>query len=311
MSRTFPPPTRAHIGPAFRDWVMLAALGVIWGGSFLAVELAITDVGPLSLAAARILLGAAGLWVVARVLGYGLPRLRGPKGPRIWAHAFGFALFSNAIPFTLLSWGQQQVSSGFAGITMAVVPLLVLPLSHLLLPGERLTARKAAGFAIGFIGVIVLIGPAEILAGEGPWQARLACSGAAACYAIGSIITRLCPDVPLVSYAALGLTLAALVLTPVAVGVEGVPQMPSPTALGAIVYLGMLPTALATLMLVMLIQRAGPPFLSLVNYQVPVWAVLFGMVVLGESLPGQFAVALACMLAGLAVSQARAWRVRP
>ncbi|MEL6680628.1 MAG: DMT family transporter [Pseudomonadota bacterium] len=297
--------------PSPLDWGLLALLGIIWGGSFLAVELAIPETGPLTLAALRIILGAAGLWLVARAVGEGLPRWSAPQGPRIWLHALGFALFSNAIPFTLLSWGQQQVSSGFAGITMAVVPLLVLPLSHLLVPGERLTARKAVGFVIGFVGVAVLIGPAEILAGEGPWAARLACIGAAGCYAIGSIVTRLCPPVALVSYSALGLLLAAVVLSPVALIVEGVPDWPGPTALGAILYLGVFPTALATLMLVTVIQRAGPPFLSLVNYQVPVWAVLFGVVVLAEEVPGQFVVALAFILAGLAISQARAGRVRP
>ena len=104
------------------------------------------------------------------------------------------AVFSNALPFTLLAWGQRQVTSGFAGITMAVVPLLVLPLAHVFVPGERLTPRKAAGFAIGFAGVVVLIGTGGTEPGDAPALARLACVAASACYAIGAIVTRLAPS---------------------------------------------------------------------------------------------------------------------
>ena len=78
---------------------------------------------------------------LAYALGRRLPDWNGPKGKRIWAHCFGMALFTNAIPFTLLSWGQTYVTSGFAGITMAGVPLLVLPLAAIFVPGEALTRR--------------------------------------------------------------------------------------------------------------------------------------------------------------------------
>ena len=105
-------------------------------------------------------------------------------------------VFSNALPFALLSWGQRHVTSGFAGITMAVVPLLVLPLAHLFVPGERMTARKVAGFVVGFAGVVLLIGTG----GPSPAAralARLACVAASSCYAVGAIVTRLAPPRPL------------------------------------------------------------------------------------------------------------------
>ncbi len=296
-------------------WGMLILLGVIWGGSFPSVSLALTGFGPISVAAFRILLAAIILLVLAYTLGYGLPTYKTPTGRRIWLHCLGMAVFTNALPFTLLSWGQLYVTSGFAGITMAIVPLLVLPLAHFLIPGEGLTRRKLLGFAVGFVGVIVLIGPSAFSSsGPGPENlARLACLGATACYAIGSMITRLAPPTPQLTFSATALMLSSLIMLPLALLTEGLPaERPPLGAIAGVIYLGLVPTALATILLVRLINTAGPSFLSLVNYQVPVWAALMGVVFLNETLPGQFIGALSLILLGLAVSQARGWqRFRP
>ncbi len=292
-----------------RDWLFLGLLGLIWGGSFLGVELALTGFGPLTIAAGRIAMAALLLGAIAAMQG-GLPRWNAPQGKRIWGHILAMALFTNAIPFCFLSWAQREVSSGFAGITMAAVPLMVLPLAHLMVPGERMDTRRAAGFLTGFAGVVVLIGP-DGASGGGDAIHRIACVAASACYAIGSINTRLCPPVGLIAYSAAGLVVAALVLVPTALVIEGVPALPGPAALGGLLYLGLLPTALATWMLVSVTRSAGPSFLSLVNYQVPIWAVLLGVTVLGEAVPPTFALALLLIVGGLAVSRPRAQRLRP
>ncbi len=213
-------------------------------------------------------------------------------------------VFSNAAPFALLAWGEVRVSSGFAGITMAVVPLLVLPLAHVFVPGERMTLAKVVGCAIGFVGVVLLVG-FDGSGGEGAGLARLACVAASCCYAVGAITTRLSPPGPYLAFAAGGLLVAMVAIVPLALVFEGWPSdLPAEAVWGA-VYLGVLPTALATVLLVYVVQSAGPSFMSLVNYQVPVWAVILGLVVLGEALPPQFLAALALILAGLAVSQLR------
>ena len=289
--------------PGLLQWSLLIALGMIWGASFLGVEKALESFAPISIAALRIALAAIILTGASYAMGIGLPKDR-----RTWVFAFGMGLFSNAIPFTLLSWGQQHVTSGYAGITMAVVPLLVLPLSHFLIPGMRLTSIKALGFGIGFSGVVVLIGPAQIMqSGGGDIEniARVACVVASMCYAVGSVITRLAPRGEAMAFSSAALIMGALIALPVAILVDGLPSVPSTSALLGQLYLGVFPTALATIMLVFIVKTAGPPFLSLVNYQVPIWAVIIGMVVLGESLPGQFVWALALILLGLAVSQLR------
>lgn len=298
-----PDPTAPHL----KHWALLIVLAVIWGASFMGGKIGLTGFGPITLAAIRISLAAMILTTVATLSGRGLPRWSAPQGPRIWAHCAGMALFTNAVPFSLLAWGQLRVTSGFAGITMAVVPLLVLPLAHVLVPGEAMGRWKAMGFGVGFTGVVILVGGGAFgsTGGELEWLARLACVGAACCYAIGSIITRLCPPTPTLGYSAGGLLIAAVVILPVALLTEGWPGVPPAPAIWAVVYLGLFPTALATLILVWIINAAGPSFLSLVNYQVPVFAVIFGVVLLGEDLPGQFLGALALILAGLAISQVR------
>lgn len=303
------PPSQS---PTAKSWALLVTLALIWGGSFMAISIALVDVGPLVISAARITLGAVAILFIAWISGIRLPDRASPAGGRIWVHAIGMGLFSNALPFTLLGWAQQQVTSGFAGITMAGVPLLVLPLAHLFVPGERMSTKKGLGFAVGFVGVVVLIGPASLIAGAegGPALARAACLAAAACYAIGSIVTRLAPQGPLLSFSAAALLAATVFIVPTAILIEGIPSQIGAPALLAMGYLGLMPTALATLMLVQVIKTAGPSFLSLVNYQVPVWAVLMGAVFLGEAVPPQTLGALALILTGLVLAQGRIPRRR-
>ncbi|MEH6360565.1 MAG: DMT family transporter [Amylibacter sp.] len=292
------------------NWTFLIILGIIWGGSFMGAKLALTGLGPMTVAALRLIIATSILVSFAYIFRNGLPKWKTPTDKRIWLHILGMGLFTNAIPFTLLNWGQLRVSSGFAGISMAVVPLLVLPLAHFLVAGDQMSRRKILGFIIGFAGVVILVGPAKFIDTSGdPLEpvARLACIGAACCYAIGSIITRLCPPVGLLSYSAAGLLVGTVGMVPVALYFEGVPAMPNTHAVLGVLYLGLFPTALATIMLVNVINKAGPSFMSLVNYQVPIWAIIFSVVFLGEALPESFIGALALIMLGLSISQ---WRRR-
>jgi len=247
------------------------------------------------------------IWAVALALGERMPGLSAPRGPRLWAHMVGFAIFSNALPFLLISWGQQYVTSAFAGISMAVVPLFTLALAHFLIAGERLNGPRIAGFVLGLAGVGVLIGPGVFSSSGQPLEdlGRLALIASAASYAVGSMNTRLCPPIGLLPYSAGGLLIATAMLLPWALIAEGVPTLSGAAPTLALVYLGLGSTALATLLLVRVIRRAGPTFLTQVNYHVPVWSVALGVTVLGEAAEWSFFLALGLILAGLAVTRAR------
>ena len=293
-----------------RDWALLMGLGMIWGASFMATKVATDDFTPLTLSGLRLTLAAVTLWAVLRLSGQALPGLATRRERLFWLAAAGMAFFSNALPFTSLAWGQRHIDSALAGVFMATVPLFVLPLGARFVPGERLTARKAAGFVLGFAGVVVLIGPSALAGiGAGPPLALLAqgaCLAAAFGYASGSIVSKRAPQMGLLRFGTAALIIAACMTLPMAFVLEDpLGARPGWREVAALTYLGLVPTALATLMLLTVIGSAGPGFLSGVNYLVPVWAVLFGWAVLGETPSPELGIALVLILGGLALAQAR------
>jgi drug/metabolite transporter (DMT)-like permease len=289
--------------PTPANWASILALGLIWGGTFMVVAVALRGYGPVTVAAARTGLGAVAL--VALALALGRPRPRWDPVAGIFVLALG--VLTAAAPFWLLAWGQQHVPSAFAGLSMAVLPLFLLPLAHLLVPGDRLTWRKSSGFALGLLGAVILLGPGigEARGGDLEALGRLACLSATVCYATGSIVTRRCPEMDAIWLSALSLVVGAVVLIPIMLAVEGLPGAAPPLPMAAIVLLGLVPTGFAALLRVQVIRSAGPSFMTLVNYQVPVWAMLFGALLLDEALPARFFAALALIATGLAVSQLR------
>lgn len=296
---TKPPAGSSGSHPTPGNWLTILALGVIWGGTFMVVALALRGYGPITVAAARTGLGALALCVTMMVL-----RRRFPRDRRVWQAAVPIGLLSSALPFLLLSWGQQYVPSAFAGLSMAALPLFVLPLAHVF-SDERLSLRKFLGVILGFVGALVLMGPGLAGLGRGAVDAlaQAACLGAAVCYAIASILTRRCPPVDAVVLTAMTLIVGTVALVPAMLWFEGVPSWHPGVAGWSLLMLGLVPTGLAALLRVQVIRSAGSVFMTLVNYQVPLWSMLFGALILSEALPLRFFAALALILTGLAVSQ--------
>ena len=174
-----------------------------------------------------------------------------------------------------------------------------------MIPGERLTVRKSLGFLIGFAGVIVLIGPEAFSAtgADGELQGRLACLAAAGCYAVSSVTMRRLPAVDPVGLSAITLLIGAVFVVSAAIVVEGPPPSPSLWGWFLLALLGLIPTAAANLLRVLVIRSAGPTFMSLTNYQVPLWSVALGVIFLGEPFRASLLIALVLILAGVALSQ--------
>ena len=294
--------------PTPANWFSVAALGLIWGGTFMVVAIALEGYGPLTVAAARTALGSLALIGIMGVMRSPLPQFSG----QLIKYLLVIGVMNTALPFAMLSWGQQYVPSAFAGISMTAIPLFVLPLAHLF-SDEAMTRRNAAGVTLGFIGAVVLIGPSVLRIGTG-WEplGQLACVAAALSYAISSVMTRRCPPIDSITMATILMIIGATTLIPAMLIVEGVPQVADTRSTLAIVFLGFVPTALAALLRVFTIRTAGAVFMTLVNYQVPVWSMVFGAVILSETLPLRFFAALALILTGLAISQyaslKRLWR---
>lgn len=291
-----------------KSWIMILILGFVWGGTFLVIEIALRGITPVWLAAFRIGFAALLTGAIWRFSGRGL-FVDPPSRTALVQLALVGAL-SSAVPFMLLGWGQQYVTSGFAGVSMAAVALIVLPLAHVFVPGERMTLRRTLGLCIGFAGVVILIG-AQAFDRSGndlEWLGRLACLGVATCYAVSSIIMRRLPAIDPIGLSAATLMIGAFIVLVAAFTIEGPPPLPDGQTLAVLAALGLIPTAAANLLRVFVVRSAGPVFMSLVNYQVPVWSVVLGAAILGEPLPPALLYALALILAGVGLSQYGALR---
>lgn len=210
-----------------KSWLMVAALGLVWGGTFPVIEIALQEFTPFWLAAGRVIFAAvvtSAIWVA---MGGRLFETKPTTGD--WSNIWMIGALSTALPFILISWGQNYVTAGFAGVSMASVALMVLPLAHFLVTGEQMNARKTLGFFIGFLGVVVLIGPQAFSSSgtEGELWGRIACLAAAACYAVSSVTMRRLPEVDAVGLTAVTLLIGAVISIVAAITVEGTPPMPS------------------------------------------------------------------------------------
>lgn len=294
-----------------QDWLLLAALVAMWGSSFMFIKLGIASVPTATLVAARLILGAAILLVMVYLRGARLPAFTG-SGLRLWGNYLILALLGNCILFTTITWGQHRTDSALAGILMAVMPLATLVLAHFFVSGERMTRNRVLGFILGFAGILVLMGPTALPGAGGSALAalsQLAILFGALCYAGNSVLTKILArgDDILTASAAM-LLVASVIALPIALVVDQPWTLaPSTSSVAAIVWLGVGPTAIATLFYFQLIGSAGPTFMSLVNYMSPAVAVFLGVALLGET-PGLHAyLALLLILAGIAISQ---WRSR-
>lgn len=287
---------------------MIAVLAFVWGGTFMVTEIALTGMTPFWIAAARIGFAALVMTAIWGWRGFILFEAVPIGSEKLTLIAVG--AFSGAIPFAFLAWGQQHVTSGFAGVSMASTALIILPMAHFLVPGERMTWRRAVGFVIGFCGVVVLIGGQafETTGARLETAGRMACVAASACYAASSIMMRRLPQVDAIGLATVLLLIGACFSIPLAYVIEGMPEMPETGILLVLVFLGLVPTAAANFLRVLVVRSAGPVFMSLVNYQVPVWSVVLGALILSEPLPPALLYAMGLILAGVGVSQYGALR---
>lgn len=287
------------------DWALLGALVAMWGSSFMFIKLGVATVPTSTLVAARLILGALILLALVYLRGARLP----PFG-RVWGNYTILAVLGNCLPFTAITWGQQRTDSALAGILMAVMPLATIVLAHFFVKGEHLTRNRVIGFILGFAGIVVLMGPSAFERVSGQTLAtlsQLAILFGALCYAGNSVLTRNLArgDDVLVASTAM-LLIASVITIPIALVIDRPWQIVAePGSVWAIVWLGVGPTAIATVVYFKLIASAGPTFMSLVNYMTPVVAVFLGVALLGET-PGLHAyMALGLILLGIAVSQ---WR---
>lgn len=286
-----------------RDWLLLASLVGLWGGSFALVKEAVAHVAPLWVTALRLSIGGAVLVAAVYLTGRRLP-----FEPRLWAWFALLGFVGSLAPYFLISWGTQFIASGLSGIFMAVMPLMVVVLAHFFLPDEPLDVPKAAGFALGFAGVVVLIGPDRLAGLEGAGLTllgELAVVMGAFGYAVNGILTRHMPATGALEVAAGSTAVGGLIALVAAAGLDpaGIAAAASPEGALPVLTLALFPTALAAIFYFALLRSAGASFQSYCNYLIPVFAVVAGWLFHAEVLAWTALAGLALILAGIAVSR--------
>jgi len=280
------------------NWVLLLGLVALWGTSFLGIKISLQSFTPDQVVVLRLSIGAAVLTAFMLARGKRLP-----SKPTAWVHFMLLGLVGNVLPFWFIAKGQMLVTSGMAGLLMAIMPLMTLILAHFFITGENLNRNKLLGFVFGISGITLILGP-TLLGSQNSLVGCLLVLSAATLYATNTIIARRLPTYSS-AVVSTGVTMCAaiisLILWPSVLDIDW--QHVSSLALFTIIWLGIFPTGVAAIIFFVLIRRAGPTFLSNINYLIPLVAYFTGAVVLGELVVWHDMIALVAILFGIAVSR--------
>jgi drug/metabolite transporter (DMT)-like permease len=288
-----------------RDWLLLIALSGLWGGTFFLAKIAVAEVPPLTLVLARVSLATLALTALIAARG-----LAWPQGARAWRALGLMGAINNALPFSLIFWGQTHIASALAAILNATTPFFAALLAHWLARDEPLTPRRMAGVLLGIAGVAVIVGPQALAGLEAHVLAALACLAAAVAYALAGIFGRRLAGLGLapITAAAGQLGASTLIMLPIVL-VHDRPWTLAPPgagAIGAVLALALACTALAYVIYFRLLTSAGAVNLLLVTLLIPVSALLLGATFLGERLEAEQWAGMALIALGLAAIDGRA-----
>ena len=276
---------------SWRTWTTFVVLCVIWGIPYFLIKVALIELSPAVVAWGRIALGAAVLLPIAWHRGVLRPAL-GHKGALI-----AFAICELVIPFSTISFAETRISSSLTGVLVATVPLTVAVIAPLFGVRERLGPRRVIGLAIGFAGVVALLG-IDRLSGAEQWIGAASLIFAVLGYAIGPLIVqRHLAGVDELGATAASLSVAALVLLPFAL-MSAPTQMPNATSIASVIVLGVVCTALALILFFYLIHAAGASRAAVVAYINPGIAALLGVLVLHEPFGIGLVIGLSMILFG-------------
>ena len=296
-----------------KDWAMLLSLSFLWGGSFFFIGVAVTELPPLTIVTLRVGIAAITLWIILLAAGYEVPRTL-----KLWRTFFVIGLFNNAIPFSLIVWGQTHIGAGLASIINATTPLFTVLIAGVFLADEHMTRQKIVGVLVGLLGVSILIG-ADSLSDIGldmslNTLAQLAIIGAAIAYGSASVFGRRFKTLGISPFSTVvgQVTTATIILIPLTYIVERPDQLANPSlnVWLAILALAIFSTALAYILFFQILSSSGATNVVLVTFLVPITASFLGWLILDEQLHSRYFVGMAFIGLGLAAIDGRLWTKR-
>ena len=299
MTQRTEPQVRTARGGVLLQFLLLA---LTWGASFLFVAIALEGLSPAQVVLGRLVTGAVALALICLIGRHRLP----PFG-KVWVHLFVVSLLLCVIPFLLFAWAQQDISSGLASIYNATTPLMTMLISLIALREERPTRNRTVGIAVGFLGVVVVLGPWSGLGG-GTALAQLACLGATASYGAAFVYLRryVSPrGLAAIPVATVQVGLGAVVMLALAPAIAIAPVSLSLPVVLAVLALGALGTGLAYVWNTNIVGAWGATNASTVTYLTPVVGVALGVIVLAEQISWNEPVGAAIVILGIAITQGR------
>ena len=291
-----------HHGPRADDYALLVLLGFVFGSTYLFISLGLQTLPPITLAALRALLGFLALLALTLMFGHAIPR-----DARSWRAFALLGFFGGALPFTLMSYAQQRIESSLASIIITSMPLFTLVLAHLF-TDDRASRRKLAGVLIGFLGILLLLGPAALEGKKTSFLGQVLYLGVALSYAVmGIMIRRLGAGTgTALSRTACSNGMATLMLVPLAFVLEQpLAISPSLNSVIGVLGLGLISSTLGQFLVFRLNATAGPNFTSANNYMGPPVGILWGVLLLGEEISWLRIAAMLIIFAGIAFATTR------
>lgn len=278
-----------HLGALF-------ALVIFWSLAFVMLKIAVASIPPATAAMSRLLIAALILWLIMRLKGNQLS-LKWNH----WRYYFLLGFVANTLPFLLVLNGMQHIESGIGAILMGTMPVGTVILAHFFTDSaERLNLRKLIGVLTGLAAIILLIGPSALSGLGHHFFAELSVVGGALCFAVAAVVTRRAPDIPIPILSAGVMVAAAITAVPVAILFDWPFDItPTTEAYIAVVWLGIFPTGLATLLYFFVVLQAGTGFFAMSNYLVPVAGVVWGTLFLNETPGWHSLLSLLMILSGI------------
>ena len=228
---------------ALLDYTLLFVIGLIWSASFLFIKIAVVTIPPYTLTACR--LGIA----ILPLAFYSL--LRGNRLPtdlKSWAIFAFIGLFGNALPFTLISWGETYINSGLAAVLMGIMPVSTALLAHMFIPGESFTVRKGFGIALSFGGLLTLVGLGALSGYSTLALAQLAVLAGAMSYAVTTVFVRRYAHLPGPTMSLGAIFMGFLWVLPLSLAIDQPWTLdPDFAGISSLLMLGLFSTALATI----------------------------------------------------------------
>ncbi|HEX9795785.1 MAG TPA: DMT family transporter [Anaerolineales bacterium] len=280
------------------EWGLFLGLGLLWGSSFMWIKIAVAELGPFAVVGWRLLFGVAGMLLVIL-----FRRPPWPRQLRDYRNLIFLGLINTALPFVLITWGEQTVDSAVASVLNSTVPLFTLVIAHFALADDRMTSQRVIGLSLGFIGVLVLMSR-DLLSGQsGGLLGQLAVLVAALSYACAAVFARrTMRQVDSFIQSFVPMLAADALVWAIAFPREAGNLVPSlPITWLAIAWLGLLGSCLAYLLYFILLHRVGPTRTTMVTYMFPVVGVGLGVVFLSEQLDWRLAVGAVAVVLGMAL----------